>query len=354
MVENVIIMAGGEGQRLRPLTEERPKPLMPLLDEPVIGMTLKLLRRYGMKRATLTVCYRADDIRHALKDGAAYGVALRYAQEDDPRGTAGSVRDAARSMSGTVLVMSGDGLTDIDLNEMWRRHVAGGATASLVLKRVENPGDYGVCDVDESGRIVRFREKPGDAAASGSLVNTGIYFLEQEALARIPDEGTYDFGRELFPAMLEAGVALQGLETDAYWCDIGCREAYAQAQMDLLMGKVGLPVRGRKMGSAIMAADSTIAPDVRITGRCYIGRNAQVGRGTVLGPGTVLNDGAQVGRNARLENACLWENARVDGGTILKNVVVVPKNGHQGIQRLVPYTTPPTIAHPAISARNGS
>lgn len=336
MLTNAIIMAGGEGQRLRPLTEERPKPLMPLLDEPVVGMTLRLLRRHGVRQATLTVCYRAGDIRSALGDGGAYGVALRYQEETTPRGTAGGVLDASRGMAGTVLVMSGDGLTDADLTVHYEQHIRSGAVASIVLKRVENPCEYGVCEVDEAGRIRRFREKPKNAPP-GSLINTGIYFLEADALKRIPAEGAYDFGRELFPALVASGADVRGLETAAYWCDIGSREAYARAQADLLMGRVGLPIHGRRMGRVIMGENCTLAPDVRVTGRCYIGQGAAIDCGTVLGPGTIVNGGARVGRNVRLENACLWENARVEGGSILKNVVVLPRRGNASLQRIVPY-----------------
>lgn len=337
MVENAIIMAGGEGVRLRPLTEERPKPLMPLLDEPVVGYTLDLMRRHGITRATLTLCYRAEQIRAALGDGERFGVRLRYVTEDTPRGTAGSVLDASRGMEGTVLVMSGDGLTDCDLTALWERHRHSGAEASLVLKRVDKPGDYGVCRLDDAGRITEFVEKPGDASP-GNLVNTGIYFLERSVLDRIPADKPCDFGRELFPQMVAEGAFLSGLEMTGYWCDIGSRTAYAQAQMDLLMGRVGLAIRGRRVGRVIFAEGSALSPDVRVAGRCYVGARARVGRGTVLGAGTVLSQGAQVGANARLENTCLWENARIDGGTILKNLVVVPGKSNQSLQQLVPYS----------------
>lgn len=331
---NAVIMAGGEGRRLRPLTEHRPKPLMPLLDEPVIGMTLRLLRRHGVHRATVTLCYRAQDVMHALGDGSAYGVALRYMVEESPRGTAGSVKDAAGDESRTVLVLSGDGLTDVNLTEMYQRHIQGGAGISMVVKRLADTEGYGICETDARGRITRFCEKP-EPAPDNALVNTGIYFLQPEILARIPDEGMFDFGRDLLPSV--AGEGIQALETDAYWCDIGSREAYCKAQSDLLQGRVGLPVRGNRVGGAIMGRGCHVAKDVRIAGRCYIGDYARVEKGAVLGSGTVIRPGAVVGPGVRLENACLWENAVIDGGSILKNVVVVPKNGHESLQRIVPY-----------------
>lgn len=334
MIEQAVIMAGGEGRRLRPLTEERPKPLLPLLDEPVIGMTLRLLARHGIRRVTVTLRYLAEEIMQTLGDGSAYGVRLRYHVEDSPRGTAGSVCDAMRGMSGAALVMSGDGLTDCDLAEMCRRHEASGAAFTMVVKRMT--GDvsaFGVCEGTD-GRLTGFAEKPSDAQAGG-LVNTGIYLLSPDALSSVPEDQPWDFARDLIPERLRAGLPVQLLETDAYWCDVGTRDAYHQAQMDLLMGRVGLPVMGERRGHAIVAPGSRVAPGVRVTGRCYIGRDVQVGGGTVLGAGTILNGGARVGRNVRLENTTLWENACIDGGTVLRNVVVMPKRGHAGLQQLV-------------------
>lgn len=336
MVKHAIIMAGGEGVRLRPLTQERPKPILPLLDETVIGMALRLLHRHGIRDVTIALCYRAADIRRALGDGSAYGMHLHYCVEEAPRGTAGCVKEIARHMEGPVLVLSGDGLTDADLTGLYERHCACGAMASMAVKQVEHPQAYGVVKMREDGRITCFEEKPAQAEP-GSLVNTGIYFLEPQVLCYIPDDGCVDFGRDVFPAMVRAGARLHGLVTDAYWCDIGSPQAYAQAQMDLLQGKVGLPVRGRRYGQAIIGGDCAIAGDVRVTGRCYVGRNAVIDRGAVLGAGTVIHQGVQVGCNVHMERACLWENTRVAGGCILKNVVVMPPLAQTDALRVVPF-----------------
>lgn len=335
MIENAVIMAGGEGLRLRPLTEQRPKPLMPLLGQPAIGYTLRLLHRHGIARATLTLCYRAEDIIHALGDGAAYGVALNYHVEDHPRGTAGGVSDAARHMNGTVLILSGDCLTDADLTALYTRHRASGAAFSMAVKRLPDAAGLGICEVDAAYQVTRFHEKP-DAPPPNALVNLGIYFAEPEALALVADNGPADFAQDLLPSLLSSGMKVQALETAAYWQDIGSPGAYVQAQQDMLAGQVALPVPGRRMGTAILGQGCTIAPDVRIVGRCYIGDHAQVDAGAVLGPGTVLLSGVHVGSSARLENACLWENACADNGSILKNVVVMPQNGHGSLQRIIP------------------
>lgn len=335
MVKNVIIMAGGEGRRLRPLTEHRPKPLMPLLDEPVIGMLLRLLRRHGIREATLTLCYRAEDVMQALGDGSAYGVHLRYAVEKNPRGTAGSVADAAAGMQGTVLVLSGDCLTDVNLTEFYRRHGEQGGVMSLAVKPMENPEGYGLCEMDGKGRILHFAEKP-EHPPEKAWVNMGIYLMEPEAFTMIPEEGMVDFGRDVLPGLVAAGKKVQAIETEGYWCDIGSREAYCQAQLDILAGKVALPVRGRRVGKAILGQECQVAENVSIAGRCYLGDHVQISQGCVVGGGTVIRSGAVVGPGVHLENACLWENASIDGGTILKNVVVMPHGGHRGLQRVIP------------------
>lgn len=335
MIENAIILAGGEGRRLRPLTEQRPKPLMPLLGQPVMGYTLRLLRRHGIPHATVTLCYRAQDIIRALGDGSSYGVSLAYQVEEQPRGTAGSVKDAAQGMSGTVLVLSGDVLTDADLTGLYTRHRASGAALSMAVKRLPCAEGLGVCDTDAAFRVIAFHEKP-DPPPQNALVNTGIYFMEPEALALIPSVGAAGIAQDLLPMLLSAGMPVQALEMNAYWQDIGNPQSYAQAQQDMLAGQVAVQVPGRRAGAAIMGQGCSIAADVRMTGRCYIGDHAHVDSGAVLGPGTVLLSGVHVGRSARLENACLWENAWVDNGSILKNVVVMPRNGHASLQRIIP------------------
>lgn len=335
MIEQAIIMAGGEGQRLRPLTEERPKPLMPLLDEPVIGMTLRLLHRHGIDRVTITLRYMAQSVMDALGDGSAYGVRIRYSVETAPRGTAGSVRDAARGIDDPVLILSGDGLTDCDLRSVCDRHEAGDAPFSMVVRHMQGDlSPYGLCLVRD-GKLTGFAEKPTSAVDADGIVNTGIYVADPVVFDSVADEGPVDFAKDLIPDLLADGVSIGAIDTDAYWCDIGTRDAYHQAQMDLLMGRVGLPVLGERRGHAIVAPGSRIENGVRVTGRCYIGRGASVGRGTTLGPGTILNTGARVGRNVRLENTTLWEHAAIDCGTVLRNVVVVPRKGDAQLQQLV-------------------
>ena len=299
-----IIMAGGEGVRLRPLTAHTPKPLVPLLGEPVMGYALKLLRRHGCGRIGATLWYMPEKIREAFGDGKGYGVRLQYYEEEVPMGTAGSMKLAQKDLDGPFFVLSGDGLTDCDLTAAMRFHREKKALATLVLKRVNVPLPYGVVLADPAGKITRFIEKPTWSRVFSDLVNTGVYILEPEIFDYIPDEGMPDFGKDIFPGLLARGLPLFGYETDGYWCDVGDQRAYMQAQRDLLEGKVKLPCRAGADPAA------RIDPAAVIEGPCRIGRNAAIGPGARVSH-AVIGENCVVGRGAVVENACLWDGAAV-------------------------------------------
>ena len=233
-----MIMAGGEGERLRPLTCTLPKPMTLVLDQPVLAYSLRLLARHDVERAGITLGYLPDQIEDAFGDGSEYGVSLKYFRESRPMGTAGGIKPARAFLTETFCVLSGDGLTDVNLSEALAFHRAHGAKATLVLKRVQNPTSYGLVSTDAYGRIVSFTEKPDWKNVTSDAANTGIYILEPESLDRIPDDQPFDFGRELFPLLLREGVPMYGYLTEAYWCDIGDVSAYLEANSDALEGRI--------------------------------------------------------------------------------------------------------------------
>ena len=297
-----IIMAGGKGERLRPLTLEIPKPLVPLLGEPVMGYALKLLKRHHITDVGVTLCYQPKKIRTAFGNGDRYGVRLRYYEEKAPLGTAGSIRMAQDQLRGTFLVLSGDGITDCDLSKALAFHREKKALATLVLKRVSVPLPYGVVLTDSESRVTRFIEKPTWSRVFSDLVNTGIYILEPEIFDYIPPNGTPDFGKDIFPALLSGGLPVYGFETTGYWCDIGDQRAYLAAQQALLLGKVNLPHPSGTEESALL--DSS----VHLEGKCYIGKHAVIGPGTRL-KDAMIGDHCVIGAGAVVENSCLWEKA---------------------------------------------
>ena len=237
-----IVLAGGDGTRLKAVTGERPKPLVPLLGRPLMEYTLLWLRRCGVTEVCAAVRYRAQDIRNCFGDGSRLGVALSYKVETEAWGTAGAVR-RCRDFIGDedVLIVSGDALCDYDLRLLWRRHRERGAAATLALARESEPLRYGLAVTEESGRIRAFLEKPDWRHVVTDLVNTGIYVLSPRAVEAIPADRPCDFARDLFPALLEAGEPLLGLPMDGYWCDVGTPLSYYQSCVDALRGEIALP-----------------------------------------------------------------------------------------------------------------
>lgn len=311
-----IIMAGGEGSRLRPLTLNRPKPLVPILGKPCMWYALALLKRHGLIPAAATLCYMPDAVRETFKEE------LTYYEETTPLGTAGSVRMAKDDLADTFVVLSGDGLTDCDLSAAMRFHREKGAVATLVLKSMPIPLSYGVVLTDGGGRVTSFLEKPDWPQVFSDQVNTGIYILNKEVLDLIPGDGPYDFGQNLFPLMVEKGLPVYGYVMRGYWCDVGDQPAYVQAQLDLMAGLANLPVQAEKKGLAYLEEGAFFHEGAQARGLCYIGKNARVERGAVLYEGAALCENAVVEQGARLERTCLWENARAGKLTRLRGAVL--------------------------------
>ena len=313
-------MAGGEGMRLRPLTVNTPKPLVPLLGKPVMGYAVDLLKRHGMTRIGATLWYLPRKIREAFKRGEAWGVQMRYFEETAPLGTAGSVKLARDQLQDTFFVLSGDGLTDCDLTKALDFHRRKKALATLVLKRVGVPLPYGVVLTDQDQRITRFIEKPAWSRVYSDLVNTGIYILEPAVFSHIPDTGMPDFGKDIFPQLVAEGLPVYGFETDGYWCDVGNLNAYLEAQQALLRGEVSLP---HAQG---VAPDARIDPTARIEGSCLIGAGAVIGPGAVI-RNAVIGEKCVIGPGALVDSSCLWrgaavqEKARVCGSVLCDGAV---------------------------------
>ena len=234
-----VIMAGGEGKRLRCVTGESPKPLVPLLGRPMMEHILRLLRQHGFTEVCATLRYRAEEIRAAFGDGSALGVHLCYREEDTPLGTAGGVKNCADFIGEEdVLVISGDAACDFDLAALLDAHRRRGAAATLALYRHPEPLSYGLTVTDGEGWVRAFIEKPDWGHVVTDLVNTGIYVLSPRALAAIPEGKPFDFGRELFPLLLRRGEKLLGVAMEGYWCDVGSPLAYYQCCADALLGRL--------------------------------------------------------------------------------------------------------------------
>ena len=318
-----VIMAGGEGSRLRPLTSNLPKPMLPIANRPMMEHIIMLLREHGITDVVATVQFLASLIRNYFGDGSDLGVSLSYATEEVPLGTAGSVLGARDLLSGSFMVISGDALTDIDLDEVIRSHRERGAAATLVLKHVQDPLEFGIVMTGEDGRIERFLEKPTWGQVFSDTINTGIYVLEPEVLDLIPPDEPYDFSSQLFPAMLDKGLPLYGFVTDAYWADVGNTDAFVQAQYDVLSGRVRADLPGFELRPGVwIGEDVDVAPSARIEGPALIGDNTRIGPGATIGPGTVIAGNAIVADDAVVSGAVVMERGYVGAYARVRGAVV--------------------------------
>jgi mannose-1-phosphate guanylyltransferase/phosphomannomutase len=319
-----VVMAGGQGTRLRPLTSNQPKPMLPIVGQPMMQHILQLARNHGFTDVVATVHFLASIVRNFFGDGSDLGVSLSYATEEEPLGTAGSVKNAAPLLEGDdrVLILSGDSLTDVDLSELVKFHESKGAAVTVTLKRVEDPLEFGIVITDEEGRIERFLEKPGWGEVFSDTINTGIYVIEREILDLVP-EGEVDFSKDLFPKLLEMGLPMFGYVTDRYWTDVGTLDAYMAAHRSVLDREVDVDIEGFEVRDGVWLGEGgEIDPDAAITGPAYIGENSRVEAGATLREYTVLGRGVAVRSGAFLHRCVVHDYAYVGQASSLRGCVV--------------------------------
>ncbi len=319
-----VIMAGGEGSRLRPLTCALPKPMVPIVNRPCMEYIVNLLRRHGIRDIAVTLQYLPEEIRSYFGDGGDFGVNLVYFTEDTPLGTAGSVKNAASFLDETFIVISGDALTDCQLEKAAAFHRERKALATLVLTSVPCPLEYGVVIADREGRITRFLEKPGWGEVFSDTVNTGIYILEPEILDYIEENRMVDFSKDLYPRLLAEEMGLYAFVMEDYWCDIGNVEQYLQAQFDILEKKgILLPLPGTEIRPGVWVGRNTrIDPAAKTLPPVVIGDDCSVGPGARVGPAVVLGKGVRVGRAASLKRSVIWDHAWIGERAELRGVIV--------------------------------
>jgi len=299
-----LVLAGGEGTRLRPLTYTTPKSLLPICNRPFLEHQLHLMRDHGITDALLLTGYLADAFEPFAGRIASEGIRLEVVRETDPLGTAGAVRNVLDRLDDTTIVFNGDVLTDLDLTYLVASHRDRGATVTLTLTPMDDASAYGLVPIDADGRVEAFVEKPPpDLAKRGGLINAGTYVIEPRALADIPAGQMWSFERQVFPALLERGEAVFGFVSKDYWLDIGTPERYLQAHWDVLDGRSNGEPSGRRDGALLLAE----------------GADA----GDAAGP-AVLGPGARAAPGATLERAVLLEGSIVEGGGVVRDSVLGP------------------------------
>jgi mannose-1-phosphate guanylyltransferase / phosphomannomutase len=318
-----VVMAGGEGTRLRPLTSNQPKPMVPVVGKPCMEHILELLREHGLNEVIVTVAFLPQAIRSYFGQGETLGMEIGYSVEESPLGTAGSVRLAAKQLDETFLVISGDALCDVDLGELIAFHRERGAAVTIGLKSVDNPLEFGIVVTDEQGRIERFLEKPSWSQVFSDTINTGIYVLEPEVLRHIPTDRPYDFSKELFPYLLEMGRPLYGYVMDGYWQDIGNLDQFRQANFDALEENVRLNIPGiRIRGNVWLGEGVDIADLEQIEGPAYIGNYCRVAPGATVGSHSVLSNSVTLRERARTTRSVIDASTHIGRSSLIEGAIL--------------------------------
>jgi len=315
-----IIMAGGEGSRLRPLTVNRPKPMIPIVNRPILEHTLESLKREGFKDFYFTLHYLPKFITDYFEGGSKWGVKIEYSIEERPLGTAGGVKKICEGFD-RVLVWSGDVLAFTSIIDMINFHEEGNSVVTMAVTRVDDPSEFGVVVYDEEFKIIKFQEKPSKEEALSNTVNCGIYILEKEALELIPDDREFDFSKDLFPLLLKKGLTLRAWPLKGFWSDIGTHSQYFKTNIDLLNNPKIL--KGKKISEGIIVGNNVeIEEDVDLIPPLCLGNGVTVKKGCKLGPKVIIGNNSFIKENSRISNSILWESIHIGSGVGIEEAII--------------------------------
>jgi mannose-1-phosphate guanylyltransferase len=318
-----VILVGGEGTRLRPLTSTVPKPVVALVDRPLMAYMFEWLHGHGVDDVIMSCGFKATKVRDVLGDGSQYGIRLRFVEEPDPRGTAGALKFAEEFLEDRFLMLNGDVLTDLDLSAQIAQHEATDATGTLALVPVPDPSSYGLVRLRDGGAVAEFLEKPSaDAVLDTNLISAGAYVLERSVLDLIAPDRNVSIEREIWPALVDDGL-FGFVDDDAYWIDVGTPERYLQATFDILEGNVSTGVVA-KLGDNYLSIDPTAQVAGRAVPPAILGARASVAAGARVGSLAVLGDDVGVGAGSSVERAVVLAGAQVGAGCLLRDCIVGP------------------------------
>lgn len=323
-------MAGGQGTRLRPLTFIRPKPMIPLVNKPIMEHIMERLKQYHLKDLILTLNYLSTDIMSYFKDGSNKDLNITYSVEKSPLGTAGSVKKAEKYLDETFMVLSGDVVSDIKFNEVLKFHKNKRALATLVLTKVSDPSHFGIAEFNKNMKITKYLEKPKPNDAFSNMANTGTYILEPEIFDYFDGlKGEVDFSKDIFPQLIEQDAGIYGYIFDGYWNDVGRPETYLKATYDVLAQKIKQKIYPKnlkedvgKLGKIWMGKNISIGPRVRIEGPVVLGSNCTIEEGCTLSRGTVIGEGVTLGSGTNVQSSVILANSTVKSNSFLKGCII--------------------------------
>ncbi|MFH1826500.1 MAG: NDP-sugar synthase [bacterium] len=319
-----IIIAGGLGTRLRPLTDNTPKPIVPLANRPLIVHQIEHLVRHGVDEIIINLHYLSHEIKKILDNGRQWGIKIHYSIEDEPLGTAGAVKNAEQFFDkGPMIVCNGDILTDLNVTKLVNFHREKNATVTLTLKEVEDPTAFGLVLMDGEGRVSKFIEKPGWNMVTAKTINAGTYVVDPKIFTAVPTGKPYMFERDLFPDLLEKGVPFYGYVSDSYWLDIGNPEKYKEAHRAILRNEVAVKILGTRINNRVWLAKDT-HPDasVNLRGPAIIGEKVKIGQQTEIGDYVVVGDHVTIGERSALDRTIIWPGTKIGNHVHLTDCIL--------------------------------
>ncbi len=329
-----VVLVGGLGTRLRPLTTNRPKPLLPIVNQPFIVAQLHRLRDAGIDEVILAVQYLADQFERVLGDGSDFKLRLRIVEEPEPRGTAGALRHVAHMLHGPTFVLNGDTVTDLDLKLLLQHHQQTGATLTLALTEVDDPTASGMVECDVHDRVRRFIEKPRPEQVTTKRVNAGSYLLDPSALNLIPANQPASLERDLFPQLIASGAPVYGLLSAAYVGDFGTPATYLAVHEAILSGKMHFPLPNNHFAEGIwLEGNAEIDPSAILRGPILLGPGVQIGPEAQISGPTVLGAGCRIGARAQVERSVVWNDAEIQNGAKIQDSILANgcQIGHEAI-----------------------
>ncbi len=305
-----VVLLGGEGTRLRPLTYDLPKPMVPICGKPFTEYQIELMKRYGIDEVIFSLCYKWNAFEEYFGDGSRFGVKIRYVVEESPLGTAGAIKNVESFLDDEpFFVFNGDILSDFNLGEIFEFHKDRGSICTIALTPVDNPTIYGVVEKEKDGRITRFTEKPRPEEIRSNMINAGLYVLDKKVLSRMPAGVKISIEREIFPDLLKDGEPMYGYDYYGYWMDIGNPSKYLSANHDVLEGKLNVNIG--LLDGIYMAPDVEIGLNVKLKKPLWIGKGVKIEAGCeIVGP-AVIGNGCHIGRDTHIVGALLWDNTKI-------------------------------------------
>lgn len=335
-----MILAAGVGSRLQPLTNNLAKSMMPIINKPVMEHTLNLLSNQGVTEVVINIHHLAEQIKDYFGDGSNFGINIKYSFEEELMGTAGGIKKVADFFDDTFIIISGDALTDIKIKDVYDYHKQKKALATICLKKVADVEKYGVVITDREGKINSFQEKPAREEALSELVNTGIYIFEPEILDYIPANEVYDFGKQLFPKLVEINAPLYGYSLKDYWNDVGSFAEYFNSHIDALQGRVEVRFPGHLKNNSWIGENVQIDKSIKINGTNVIGNNSVICKGVYLGGNVIIGEDCQINSGANLENVIIWDKVQIPEQIKLMNcilgaghIIYINDNGNNVVKR---------------------